>query len=163
VSDIVVGTGHRPDKLLGYSPAARQRVEAFAEQCLRDMRPAQLITGMAQGWDQALAVAAVKLGIPFLAAVPCDGQESVWPEPAQVLYRSLLAKAGQVVVVSPGAYAGWKMQKRNEFMVDAGTEVLALWNGSDGGTANCVHYAMKKKVPITNVWPQWLKALEAKP
>jgi hypothetical protein len=30
--------------------------------------------------------------------------------------------------------------------------VLAYWDGSSGGTANCIKYAEKKKKPIINLF-----------
>lgn len=38
-------------------------------------------------------------------------------------------------------------------MVDDADRILALWDGSSGGTANCVGYANDIKKPITNLWP----------
>ena len=40
-------------------------------------------------------------------------------------------------------YAVWKMQKRNEWMVDNCDAVIAVWDGAPGGTANTVDYARK--------------------
>ncbi len=74
----------------------------------------RVVTGMAPGWDLALAHAAVLAGVPFTAAVPCDAQESRWLAPSQAYYRRLLALSANVVVVSPGGYEPWKMQVRNE-------------------------------------------------
>ena len=42
-----------------------------------------------------------------------------------------------------GGYAAWKMQKRNQFMVDHSNLLIAVWDGSSGGTSNCVAYAKK--------------------
>ena len=61
----------------------------------------------------------------------------------------------EVVFVSEPGYAAWKMQVRNKWMVDNSDLVLALWNGTDGGTANCVRYAEKVGKPITNLWERW--------
>ena len=36
------------------------------------------------------------------------------------------------------------MQKRNEFMVDNSDLVVAVWNGTSGGTANCLAYMILK-------------------
>jgi uncharacterized phage-like protein YoqJ len=33
------------------------------------------------------------------------------------------------------------LQKRNEWMVDHCDLLIAVWDGSEGGTANCVRYA----------------------
>jgi uncharacterized phage-like protein YoqJ len=64
------------------------------------------------------------------------------------------------VIVCEGGYHPDKLQKRNIWMVDRSTAVLALWDGSKGGTANCVKYAEKVSVPVFNVWPGWLNELE---
>lgn len=74
------------------------------------------------------------------------------------MYRALRAAAFRVEIVSPGGYAAWKMHERNRWMVDHADHILALWDGGkDGGTANCIEYAEKKKLPITNVWEEWIK------
>jgi len=49
--------------------------------------------------------------------------------------------ADGVVVVSEGGYSARNMQRRNEWMVDHSDKVLAVWDGSNGGTGNCVAYA----------------------
>lgn len=91
------------------------------------------------------------LGIPITAAVPFAGQESQWPAASQKLYRDLLAKAARVEVVSSGGYAASKMQRRNEWMVDHCDRLLAVWDGTPGGTANCIGYALAKRKPITYI------------
>lgn len=40
-----------------------------------------------------------------------------------------------------GEYSALKMQLRNQYMVDHSDIVVAVWDGSSGGTANCVKYA----------------------
>ncbi len=82
----------------------------------------------------------------------------MWPPPAQEKYKKLLEQA-EVKIVSSGSYAPWKMQTRNEWMIDQALSekhlVLALWNGSPGGTANCVKYAIHQKAKMINVWKYW--------
>lgn len=168
---VVAGTGHRPDVLGGYTEQARTRLTDFARHCLNAyfktvVGDGNVISGMALGWDQALAEAAVSLGIPVLAAVPCDGQDATWPQAARKRYRAFLEHSlVRVHVVCPGPYKGWKMQVRNEWMVDRCHYLLALYNGDpEGGTANCVKYAWKKNerggrptARIRNVWDEWEK------
>ena len=103
--------------------------------------PTQVVSGMALGVDQWAAQEALELGIPFLAALPCDNMHVTWPLPSQERFEVLLAKAGQVVVVSPGVYKPWKLQRRNEFIVDNCDLLAAVWDGSSGGAANCLDYA----------------------
>ena len=45
------------------------------------------------------------------------------------------------------------MQKRNEYMVDLADKVIAVWNGSTGGTYNCVKYAEKCGKEIIRIVP----------
>jgi uncharacterized phage-like protein YoqJ len=152
---IIAGTGHRPDKLGGYDWKVADRLFDVALTGLERLKPTKLISGMALGWDQAVARAAVALNIPFIAAIPFVGQEKKWPESSQITFRLLYGLAAEVVIVCDGGYAGWKMQKRNEWMVDHCDHVLALWNGSSGGTENCIKYAEAKGRPITNLWEHW--------
>ncbi len=151
---ILAATGHRPDKLGGYTARAADRLEQVALNYLRLNRPDRVISGMALGWDQAWASAAICLDLPFDAAVPFDGQERAWPAESRARYRTLLALADRVVVVCPGGYAASKMQMRNEWMVDNCTALVALWDGSPGGTANCVRYA-EGRVPVFNLYESY--------
>ena len=157
---VVAATGHRPDKLGGYRnwDAIRGNLIEFAELYLSERQPDQGICGMAQGWDMCFAQALTNLRIPWIAAVPFVGQESRWPEKQQREYNDLLARAAQVVVVCDGRYANYKFLTRNRWMVDRASEICALWNGDkEGGTASCLNYARRKKVPIRNLWDRWVE------
>ena len=66
-----------------------------------------------------------------------------------------MAQADEHYFVREAGYAGWKMQERNKWMVDHCDEVLALWNGTSGGTSNCVAYANKIGKPINNLWEKY--------
>lgn len=160
---VLAATGHRPDKLGGYSMGARVRLTRFATGVIPQYAPDEFISGMALGWDTACALAALALGIPLVAAVPFEGQESQWPQDAQFLYRWILSQAARVVIVSPGGYAAHKMQIRNQWMVDNSNLLLALWNGSPGGTANCITYAEGVGRLYGNPWHQWLGWAERNP
>lgn len=152
---IIAGTGHRPDKLGGYDDEVYVKLVKFAIFHLNELKPDLVISGMALGWDQALAQAAVNLNIPFHAYIPFKGQEANWFYKSQVYYRSLLNLAEKVVICSDGGYAAWKMQVRNIKMVNACDTLLALWDGSSGGTKNCIDSA-KNRLPgdkIINLWP----------
>ena len=154
---IVAGTGHRPDKLGGYGDLARDTLVDFAIEELALLKPRIVISGMALGWDQALATAALELDIRFWAYLPFEGQEAKWPENAKRRFEKLLNHADKMVVVSSGSYEPWKMQARNERMVDDCTVLSALYNGDkEGGTYNCVTYAEKQKRTINNCWQRWL-------
>jgi hypothetical protein len=76
-------------------------------------------------------------------------------------YRDLIVLADEVVVVSTGGYAASKMQTRNVWMVKrtlaAHGRALAAWDGSTGGTGNCMRVINKVQLPFTNVWMQYFE------
>jgi ribA/ribD-fused uncharacterized protein len=161
---VYAATGHRLDKLcprnkdLAYSTQFLELLTQFAQRILQADRPDAAISGMALGWDTAWAIAAIRENIPLVAAVPCEGQQSRWPAQSQARYERILSKAWQVVVLAP-EYSRTAMQDRNEWMVDSATRVIALWNGTPGGTRNCVDYAMKVARPLRNYWGKWAETL----
>ena len=112
---------------------------------------------MALGVDTIAAEVAVKLQIPFVAAIPFDGQESSWEHDAQAHYHALLSLASSQVCVGTSDQIPWVYQKRNEFMVDNADMVVAVWNGQRSGTRNCVDYAIKKSIPVWRLDPRTYK------
>ena len=148
---ILTVTGHRPAKLGGYGQANWEMLINFAKRALVQLNPTRVITGMALGWDQAVAQACVELGVPFEAHIPCLGQDKRWPYESQRRYAAILSSADQVVSYAD-EYTPACLQLRNIGMVDAADKVLALWDGSPGGTANCVGYARKTGKPLTQAW-----------
>lgn len=161
---IVAATGHRPNKLGGYGNRVGLALGGLATEYLAQTRPDKVIVGMALGWDQAVAGAAVATGVPFVAAIPFEGQERIWPAEAQERYQRLLDAAESVEVITVGQVFGQQvnaaMQARNEWMVDRADRIVALWDGSWGGTMNCVRYAEKRGVPIDNLWQRWSLPIE---
>jgi uncharacterized phage-like protein YoqJ len=140
---IVAFTGHRPAKLGGFKLPNDTYIKVCREidKALKELKPEKVITGMALGVDQWAAMIAYKLGIPFLAAIPFENQESKWPEKSQKTYRILRKLATEEAIVSEGSYSVDKMQTRNVWMVDNCNHLIAVWDGSAGGTSNCVKYA----------------------
>jgi uncharacterized phage-like protein YoqJ len=71
-----------------------------------------------------------------------------WPLESQQAYATLLNKAARVHIVDPESpkthwEAAQKLHNRNHWMVDNSDEVIAAWDGSNGGTEKCVKYAEK--------------------
>jgi len=152
---IVAFTGHRPDKLGGYklpNPTYNYVCQEI-EKALLELKPKKVISGMALGVDQWAANIACKLNIPFIAAVPFQGQERMWPPASKSIYNKLLGRAEEVVIVCEGIYSPSKMQIRNEWMVDRCDQLIAIWDGTKGGTGNCVAYALDLGRPIYRINP----------
>ncbi len=155
---IIAFTGHRPDKLGGYKLPNPTYIKVCREidSLLRELQPKNIITGMALGIDQWAASVAYKLGIPFVAAIPFEGQEKAWPLKSQRTYALLRRLAVEEVIVSPGGYEVAKMRLRNRWMVDNCDALIAVWNGSAGGTDNCVQYANSVNKKIYRIDPNIL-------
>jgi len=159
---VIAGTGHR--KLGGsyeldtpVAKAVRETTRAF----LVERKADQVISGMALGFDTILALVAIELKLPVLAAVPFEGQESRWPEASQKRYREILANPlVSTWVVAPGGHNVFKLQNRNERAVDRCDLLLACYDGSYGGTRNCVDYALRIEKPVFRFRPGSTKVEE---
>jgi uncharacterized phage-like protein YoqJ len=151
-------TGHRPKSLNLpydiYDPAYNLLGTAIINR-IEEIKPDSIITGMALGVDQLVAVVATELKIPFVAAVPFQGQENIWPAQSQHFYKELLTKAEKVVIVSEGGYSAEKLYLRNEYIVDNSDVLLAVWNGQlSGGTYAAMQYAVQQNKRIVVVNPK---------
>lgn len=147
-------TGHRPNKLGEEHNPLPAGLVMLAADFLNAARPERCIVGMAQGWDMSVAYACIKHGIPFTAAIPFVGQAHYWPDNVKKIYNDLINhRLATRHIVSPGGFSSGKMSFRNGWMVDNSDAVIALWNGTGGGTANCVTYARRHKKPVLNLWP----------
>ena len=166
-------TGHRSNKLWGYNynNANYIKLMKLFKQYIIDAinndkeHKVEIITGMAIGTDTIFTVAGLYLrdhgyNIKVTCAIPFKGQESKWPLESQNLYNMILEKADNIVYVCNEGYAKWKMQKRNEYMINLLTSdndfLIAVWNGTPGGTANCVGYAKKLNKRIIYINPNSL-------
>lgn len=174
-------TGHRPDKLGNHWSAFSDKhdhilkafkyflwktIECKAQQGIRFFR---LISGMALGID-SIFVRACKackdyyeprgIRIEIVAAIPCVKQYSKWQKNSKAEYRKLLAMCDSAKIVS-WRYSLKCMQVRNIYMVKQADITIAYWNGTDGGTKNCVDYAIERKKPFFNIY-DIAKEFEAK-
>lgn len=167
MSKTVCFTGHRPKDLPKGSEEwiNGQLMQAIKKASNKDYT--RFISGGAVGVDQ-MAARCVLLAKVFdsrlklVIARPFPSQDKVWPPHVKVKFEELLGKADAVVDVCEDPYAVWKMQKRNEWMVDQSHVVIAVWKGGRGGTHNCIEYAQASKKPILRINPlakevYWLK------
>lgn len=146
---IAAATGHRPSKL---PTDAESQVKVAYRKALTQLKPDWFISGMAIGVDTWAAEVALELGIKLWAAVPFEGQERRWVPADQERFKSILARASKTTIVCQGTYDPKMFQKRNIFMVDNCTILLAYWDGTPGGTGNCVKYARKVNRNMTNLF-----------
>lgn len=142
-------TAHRPDKLYGYEMTDPRYMFLMVKikQYLRGMKCCEAITGMALGGDLIFAQAVLELkkeGIPIklTCAVPCMDHKKKWTNSRWIdKYDEVLSVADERIMVCKRPYDNFVMQERNMWMVDRCDRVLAIYNGSPGGTKNCLQYA----------------------
>lgn len=110
------------------------------------------ICGMAQGCDLYFAEAVLALrdarpDITLEAAVPCATQADRWAASQRERYRSILDLCDQVTVLQQ-SYTPNCMMRRNRYMVDHSSLLLACFGGSTGGTMNTILYARRSGVNV---------------
>jgi len=154
-------TGHRPTKLpwgenesdprcLSLRQKLRAAVESAYEEGFR-----HFICGMAQGCDfffaeEILSLKEQREGVTLEAAIPCPSQADNWSAADRTRYLEILARCDYETLVqdhySPGC-----MQRRNRYMVDHSSLVIAVYNGQNGGTRRTLEYAISQKVPFVDI------------
>ena len=81
----------------------------------------------------------------------------MWPKESQDRYKNLILRSEKVVTVCEGGYAAFKMQMRNCAMIDRllneEDRLVSCWDGSPGGTGNCVQYALKQNKKMIRIDP----------
>ena len=69
------------------------------------------------------------------------------------MWQEVCDKSDEVVLVTDEEYKPYLMQVRNIWMVERSDIVIAVWDGTEGGTANCVKSAEKAKKQIIRIKP----------
>lgn len=153
-------TGHRPNKMYGYNIYNEQwtTLKENFKKLLIENNCDEAITGMALGVDTVFALAVLDLkdegyNIKLHCAIPCKNHSCKWNKESVDQYNYILSKADIVKLVSDEPYKPWLMQKRNEYMVDISDMMIAVWDGTPSGTANCVRYAWEKNKRIIRINP----------
>lgn len=160
-------TGHRPDKLpsgwrqnhpacASLRAALRTEIEKATAGGYR-----RFISGMAQGADMWAAEEVLSLrdmGYPvrLVAALPCPDQDLRWPADAREKFKELLGRADEVHTLSE-RYTRFCMGARNLWMVRHSSMVIALFDGSRGGTANTLAHAQRLGLNIVRINPAHFK------
>lgn len=145
-------TGHRPKSFpWGYDETTSgcvllKKVLAAQITELAERGVTSFLSGMAQGTDFWCAQIVLGLrkknsALRLCCVLPCEDQEVKWPAPMQEQYRSILGQANDVIYVGQ-KYSRECMLKRNRWMVDHSSILLAVYNGSfRSGTGMTVRYA----------------------
>lgn len=120
------------------------------------------ISGGAIGIDQIAATLVIGMKqtnkVKLVIARPFPSQSSIWPQRAIETYRDLLSKTDFIYDVNNDPKDRYEairfLQTRNEWMVNQSNRIIAVWDGNNGGTANCFRYAMKQRKDIVHIDPK---------
>lgn len=179
-------TGHRPNKLGGYdwnTPKNKAIMDKLQKHIINiivnsDDTTFRFICGGALGIDQmAFSICQYLRGdqskwdtpvkIKLVLAIPFEKQDCKWSQDSVNIFRQQRKNADEVILVDTlenykfdavktGEYHPAKMQLRNMYMVDRADLVIAVWDGTNGGTGNCVKYARKQNKQILIIDPNKL-------
>lgn len=160
-------TGHRPPKLAGYdlNKDYYKRLQAILEdeieQACENNDQVFCHSGMALGSDTIWAKAIIQMKakypdkIQFVADIPDYNQPNIWPQAAQDLWTQLIAEADQVnTYVDKAKSYKHALMIRNIGMLQPADYVIAVYDGSSGGTEHAVKYAQKKSKLIRIINPK---------
>jgi uncharacterized phage-like protein YoqJ/predicted NAD-dependent protein-ADP-ribosyltransferase YbiA (DUF1768 family) len=171
-------TGHRPIKLGGYGRSetqdwVRKELRAILLRCIEKYGAPNVIviSGMALGADQWWAEEALNLNLTVHAYIPFTGQEGRWPQVSQQTYSNILSRCA---VVKNCMEERWNrfyddmnsireyMQYRNECMIRDCKALVAVYDGSHGGTKNCydvAHHNMPRFIKDQNLL-RWIWVID---
>lgn len=149
-------TGHRPAKLPWGTNENDPRCIALKEEMAIRLEAiysagyTHFICGMAIGCDFYFAEAVIALRekhpeITLEAAIPCGNQPDKWGIKQRQRYNSLLDSCNSVKVLQIN-YTPDCMMRRNEYIVDNSTLMLACFDGRPGGTMKTLLYAERSGV-----------------
>jgi uncharacterized phage-like protein YoqJ len=156
-------SGYRPEKLPWGINEEDERCNRLKEK-LYDVAQAvyasgirHFICGMARGSDMyfcetVLALREEHPGITVEAALPCEEQAAKWTEAQRSRYYLLLQQCDYETYVSR-RYTPECMLRRNRYMVDNSSVLIAVYDGRFGGTMHTVGYAETNGLEIIQIKP----------
>ena len=154
-------TGHRPGKLpwryreedpgcISLKRRIDDAVEAAYQGGYR-----HFLCGMAQGCDLYFCEAVLALrsrhpDVTVEAAIPCPTQAEGWPPDQRTRSERLVGACDFETLVSD-RYTSSCMQRRDRYMVDHASLLIAAFDGSPGGTRYTLEYAMRQGLQIVDL------------
>jgi len=157
-------TGHRPKGLpWGYSNSGfrylffKHKLKKAIEKAINDGY-ILFISGMALGGDTLFAELVLDLKktypqIKLECAIPCLNQCQKWTEASIMKYQNICSLADYVTNVSNTFYFNGCMAKRNKYMVDKSSRIIACFNGNPGGTEQTIKMAESAELSIVVIKP----------
>ena len=154
-------TGHRPSKLPWRYDESDPRCLTLKQRILDVVETAyeegyrHFLCGMAMGCDLYFCECVLDLrrrheDVTLEAAIPCPTQADRWPAAQRERYRRLVEACDFETLVSE-QYTASCMQRRDRYMVDHSSLLIAAFDGSAGGTRYTVEYAMRRRLDVVDL------------
>ena len=148
-------TGHRPEKLTMPEAEVKAALEAQIRVAIGHGFQT-FISGMSRGVDIWAAEIVLWLRnegrkIRLVCAVPYPDFEARWGAAWQTQYRCILDEADWIEYICP-TYSPNCFQSRNEWMVNHAARMIAVYNGTGGGTRNTLKYAESQGLSIIKIY-----------
>lgn len=145
----VAFTGHRD-----YAGEADYRLrESIMELYKRGYR--RFESGMAEGFDLAAAAVVLELkaqleALELICVVPYKSHSHSIKH-SKELYQRVLSEGDEVVVLAESYHQG-VFHRRNDYLVDNSSYVVAWYNGRRSGTGYTVKRALKRGLKVENLF-----------
>lgn len=160
-------TGHRPPKLsFGFDESAEACVALKKRMLQESVRLYEqgirtYYIGMAQGVDlwAGEIVAGMKRmleGVRMVAVIPYADQARSWNQEMQSRYAAVMESADEVIQISQ-QFTKACLHQRNRYMVEHASHMIAVYNGSSGGTKSTLAYATRRGLTIKVIDPDNLQ------
>jgi len=154
-------TGHRPGKLPWRFNEEDPRCLELKSRIADVVETAygegyrHFLCGMALGCDLYFCEAVLALrerhpDVTLEAAIPCPTQADAWTSEQRERYVRLLEACDLETLVSD-RYTSSCMQRRDRYMVDHASLLIAVFDGTPGGTQYTMQYAMQRGVDIVDI------------
>lgn len=156
-------TGHRPGKLPWKFEEGdpkcvdlKRRLKDVAETAWEEGFR-HYICGMAMGCDLYACECFLDLrerhpDVTVEAAIPCPTQADGWPAQQRERYLKLVAACDYETLVSE-KYTPDCMRRRDRYMVDHSSLLIAVYDGTQGGTRYTVEYALRRGISVVDLPP----------
>ena len=144
-------TGHRPEKLYGKEAYVIVELRKEIVSAVADGYTT-FITGCSRGvdlWaaDIVLELQRGNIDISFVCAIPFPNFDERWPVDWKKHLQLVKKKADLIHTLEP-SYSPEAYQKRNEFMCQKASRIIAVCDGKPSGTKNTIDYAHSQSIPV---------------
>lgn len=154
-------TGHRMEKLPWGANEQDERCLELKERLAAAVEVAyeegkrHFLCGMATGCDMYFCEAVMELrqaheDVTLEAVIPCETQSDSWSAPLRKRYFRLASECDYQTIVQK-EFTPDCMMRRNRYMVDNASLLIACYNGRAGGTQSTMLYAIRQKVEIIEI------------